>query len=459
MARVVSPRKACAVNPLKMSQTMGAALAFLGVDRCLPLLHGAQGCTAFGLVLFVRHFREAIPLQTTAMSEVTTILGGVDNLEQAIVNIVDRAHPQIIGICSTGLTETQGEDGEGALRTIRARHPELAPVALVFVSTPDYEGAFQDGWRLAVTRMIEELAEPAVRRHPRRINILPGSHITPGDIEELREMVEAFGFRPQVLPDLSGSLDGHVPEAFCPTTLGGAGVATIRAAGTAAFTLAIGEQMRMPAEALERKAGVPYHVLTRLTGLGATDALMQILSARSKRPVPAKYRRQRSQLVDAMLDGHFFFSGLQVAVAAEPDLLFALGAWLAEMGAQITAAVTTADSPVLADVPADEVLIGDLADLEARAAHCDLLVTHSHGRQMAARMRRPLWRVGLPLFDRLGAAHRVSVGYRGTRHLISEVANLLADHEDAQGRGAVGAKEREQDQSAACAAQTEEVSL
>jgi len=46
----------------------------MGVDAAMPLLHGSQGCTSFGLVLFVRHFRETIPLQTTAMSEVNTVL-------------------------------------------------------------------------------------------------------------------------------------------------------------------------------------------------------------------------------------------------------------------------------------------------------------------------------------------------------------------------------------------------
>ena len=84
MATVTTSNKACTVNPLKMSQPIGAALAFMGVDHCMPLLHGSQGCTSFGLVLFVRHFREAIPMQTTAMNEVTTILGGMDNIEQAL---------------------------------------------------------------------------------------------------------------------------------------------------------------------------------------------------------------------------------------------------------------------------------------------------------------------------------------------------------------------------------------
>ena len=87
MAIVTIGKKACTVNPLKMSQPIGGALAFMGLRGAMPLLHGSQGCTSFGLVLFVRHFKEAIPLQTTAMSEVATVLGGYENVEQAILNI------------------------------------------------------------------------------------------------------------------------------------------------------------------------------------------------------------------------------------------------------------------------------------------------------------------------------------------------------------------------------------
>src|SRR5208283_6166535 len=110
MAKVTIGKKACAVNPLKMSQPIGGALAFMGLRGAMPLLHGSQGCTSFGLVLFVRHFKEAIPLQTTAMSEVATVLGGYENVEQAILNIYNRTKPEIIGICSTGVTETKGDD-------------------------------------------------------------------------------------------------------------------------------------------------------------------------------------------------------------------------------------------------------------------------------------------------------------------------------------------------------------
>ena len=432
MARVIESKKACTVNPLKMSQPLGASYAYMGMNRCMPMMHGSQGCTGFGLVLLVRHFREAIPLQTTAMNEATTILGGMDNIEKAIVNIKTRANPDLIGICSTGLTETKGEDVEGDLKLIRAKHPELGDTQVVYVSTPDYSGAFQDGWAKAVLAMIQALVEPATEHSDNQVNVLAGCHLTAGDIEELREIIEAFDLYPIFLPDISGSLDGHIPEDFSPTTLGGTTLAEVRAMGASIMTLAIGEQMRGCALELEMRTGVGYEIFDRLTGLEPNDRLLMTLSRISDRPVPLKYRRQRSQLVDAMLDGHFFFGGKKIAIGAEPDLLWATGNWLAEMGCELSAVVTTTKSPLLGEMPTEEVLIGDLEDLEQRARGCDLLITHSHGRQAAERLAIPFFRMGIPMFDRLGSAHRLSVGYRGTRGLIFEIGNMFmaAGHEN-----------------------------
>jgi nitrogenase molybdenum-iron protein NifN len=88
---------------------------------------------------------------------------------------------------------------------------------------------------------------------------------------------------------------------------------------------------------------------------------------------------------------------------------------------------------MLERVATDDVLIGDLEDLEnlARERGCDLLVTHSHGRQGAARLKIPFFRIGIPMFDRLGGGHQLTVGYRGGRDLIFDISNLLmADHEE-----------------------------
>lgn len=431
MATVRESKKACAVNPLKMSQPLGACYAFMGMESCMPMMHGSQGCTSFGLVLLVRHFREAIPLQTTAMNEVSTILGGMENIESAILNIKKRANPALIAIASTGLTETKGDDVDAYLKLIRRKHGEtLAGTEIVYVSTPDYVGAFQDGWARAVTAMVDTLIEPAQAAHPRQVNLLPGCHLTAADIDELRDMIEAFGLHVIVAPDVSGSLDGHMPDDFTPTTLGGTTLEEFRSMASSCFTLAVGEHMRMPAQALEDRSGVPFQVFERVTGLQAVDEFLMRLAELSAQPVPSRYRRARSQLQDLMLDAHFWVGAKKFAIGAEPDLLFTLSSLAAEMGIDVPVAITTTHSPILEKIQAAEVVIGDLEDFElaAKDTQCDLLITHSHGRQAASRLHKPLIRAGLPMFDRLGAAHRLSVGYRGTRELITEWGNtLLAD--------------------------------
>ena len=430
MAEIIHTVKACSTNPLKMSQPIGAALAFMGINRAMPLLHGSQGCTSFGLVLFVRHFREAIPLQTTAMNEVATILGGYDNVEKAIINISNRVKPEFIGICSTGVTEIKGDDLDGYLRTFRETHPELDHVKIVFVSGPDFKGAFQDGWAAAVKEMVTKLVTPVAAgsgRDPNKVAVLPGCHLTPGDLDELRDVFQCFGLEPFYLPDLSGSLDGHVPDEFTPTTLGGISVGDIAALGQCGAAIALGEQMRGAAEALEKIANMPVRLFDRLTGLAAFDEFVMHLAQISGRPVPTRLRRQRAQLVDAMLDGQFHIGGKRIAIGAEPDLLFGIGQFLTEMGAVIGCAVTTTNAPKLAELNAATVIIGDMEDLEEGAKSCDMVITNSQGKRIQENLGIPLLRMGIPMFDRLGAAHQISVGYRGTRDLIFTVGNAFLD--------------------------------
>lgn len=434
MASILAQTKSAAVNPLKSSQPLGAAFAFLGVDGAVPLFHGSQGCTSFALVLLVRHFKEAVPLQTTAMDELATILGGAEHLEEAILNLKTRTKPKLIGVCTTALVETRGEDLAGDIAKIkRDRAEELAGTEVMLAHTPDFDGAIEEGWAKAVTAMIQGITRRGEQmRHSKTIAILPGWNLTVADVEHLREMVQSFGLHPVILPDVSGSLDGTVPDRWIPTTHGGTSVEDIRALGTVAHCIAIGEHMRCAAEALQSLTGVPYGLFHSLTGLKAADQLVSLLSAISGAAVPAKIRRRRSQLQDALLDGHFHFSGKKIAIAAEPDQLYQLATFFVSLGAEIAAAITTTDtSKILERIPTESVQVGDLGDLEALAAGTDLLVSHSHGRQAAERLGIPLMRVGFPIFDRLGSQHKLTILYQGTRDLIFAVANIFQANQHA----------------------------
>ncbi|GAB4374557.1 MAG: nitrogenase iron-molybdenum cofactor biosynthesis protein NifN [Elainellaceae cyanobacterium] len=437
MATITTPKKSVAVNPLKQSQPLGAALAFLGLKGVMPLFHGSQGCTAFAKVMLVRHFREAIPLSTTAMTEVSTILGGEENVETALLTLVEKSKPEMIGLCTTGLTETRGDDMEGILKNFRKRHPELEHMPIVFVSTADFKGALQDGYAAAVEGIVKTVstlshAQPQAYQ-PSQIVILAGSAFTPGDVQEVKEIVSAFGLHPIVVPDLSLSLDGHLDDSYNAVTGGGTTLAQLQTLESSVFTLALGESMRGAAEVLQKQLGIPYEVFPQFTGLGAVDEFLQALMDISGMPVPEKYRHQRSQLQDAMLDTHFFFGRKRVALALEPDLLYSTAQWLLAMGAEIHAAVTTTKSPLLKQLPIETVTIGDLEDFEQLAIGSDLLIGNSNVAPIARRLHIPLYRLGFPIFDRLGNGQRCTIGYRGTTQLLFDIGNLFLEQEEGHG--------------------------
>lgn len=433
MAKVVTPNKPVIVNPLKQSQTLGAALAFLGLKGMMPLLHGSQGCTAFAKVILVRHFREAIPLSTTAMTEVSTILGGEENVEQAILTLVQKSQPEIIGLCTTGLTETRGDDMDGILKDFRKRHPELDELPIVLVSSPDFKGALQDGFAAAVESIVKEVPQPGEPK-AQQVTILMSSAFTPGDVQQIKEIVSTFGLMPIVVPDLSASLDGHLDDSYSPITGGGTTLVQLHKVGSSVYTLALGESMRGAAKILEQKFGTPYEVFTELTGLEAVDRFMQFLANLSGTAVPEKYRRQRRQLQDAMLDTHFYFGRKKVSLALEPDLLWSTVYFLQSMGAEIQAAVTTTRSPLLEKLPIDSVTIGDFEDFENLAVGSDLLIGNSHTQAIAKRLGIPLYRQGIPIFDRLGNGQFTKVGYRGTMELLFDIGNLFLHAEETKVR-------------------------
>lgn len=430
MAEIVQSKKALAVNPLKVSQPVGASLAFLGLGRSLPLMHGSQGCTAFGKVFFVRHFREPIPLQTTAMDQVASIMGADDNVVEGLRVLSEKSKPDVIGLVTTGLSETQGTDIRRTVRIFREKHPEYAGVAVVPVNTPDYVGCLESGYALAVESMIDVLVPEgrSAGRRPKQVNVLASGMLTPGDIEAIREWIEAFGLRAVVLPDIGDSLDGHLTDAeFSSLTIGGTPRAEIEIMGESAATLVVGPSLFKAADLLHTRTGVPDYRFAGLMGLEDCDAFTQALADISGQPVPARIDRWRAQLQDAMVDCHFMLGFARVALAADPDLLGMQATFLTGMGAEIVAAVSPAKHESLALLPVPKIVIGDLEDLEkdARAGGAQVIVANSHAAGTAERLGLPLMRAGFPQYDQVGGYARTWVGYRGTRQALFDFANLM----------------------------------
>ena len=441
MAEIHKRNKALSVNPLKASQPMGGSLACLGFDRAIPMLHGSQGCTAFAKVFFVRHFREPIPLQTTAMDQASSVLGADENVVEGLKAIAEKSNPALIAVLTTGLAETQGCDVQRNVREFRGKYPEYDHVAVVAVNTPDFTGCVETGFAATMLEIVKALVpdaasagtKPANRQ--RQVNVLVSPMLTPGDLEALRDLLEQFNLRAVLVPDLSDSLDGSLTDDdFSPVTIGGTPVSELATLGEARATLVIGASLRKAGELLQEKTSVPSHFFDHLYGLQANDALIATLADISEQPVPAKIERQRAQLQDAMLDTHFMLGQLRVAIAADPDQLNAFTHLVQGMGAEVVVAISAANAPILAEMPVASVKIGDLEDLEllARERKAQLLIGNSHAVDSAERLGVPILRAGFPLYDIIGGYQKTWIGYRGSRQALFDLANLVINfaHEE-----------------------------
>jgi nitrogenase molybdenum-cofactor synthesis protein NifE len=367
------------------------------------------------------------------MSEDTAIFGGWENLKKGIGRVIEKFSPGIVGVMTSGLTETMGDDVRSAVSQFREEHPEHSAAPVVWASTPDYCGSLQEGYAAAVEAILTTLPEGG-GTVPGQVALLPGCHLTPADVEELKEIIESFGLTCLAVPDISTALDGHIDAEVSSLSTGGIGIDDIRRAGRSCAVIYVGDSLARAGGILRERFGIPAYGFTSVTGLTETDRLMAVLSVISGKPVPEKLRRQRSRLMDAMVDCHYQFGGKKVALALEADNLKTLAPFLHGMGCDIQAALSATRTRGLDVLPCGNVYVGDLEDLETAAIGADLLVANSNGRQAAARLNIGAHlRAGLPVFDRLGAHQKMWMGYRGAMTLVFETANLFqANAKEAQ---------------------------
>ncbi|HXX53394.1 MAG TPA: nitrogenase iron-molybdenum cofactor biosynthesis protein NifN, partial [Thermodesulfovibrionales bacterium] len=408
------------INPLKHSASIGAAMAFQGVHNALPIIHGAQGCTFLAKVLLTKHFREPIALASTKLFAEDVVMGSDENLSKTVQGFIEKNRPDVVGILTSGLTEVKGDDIEASVRAFNAN---TSDTRILFISTPDYEGGIEAGYRKAVLSLLSIVNAPhqPLGFTKGQVNILAGPHLTPADFLELREISESFGLRPIILPDLA-SLDGS-RLGISPLATGGTGIRDIISTGSSEFTIAIGMCMEPAARLLKERFGIEYKVRESLSGIKDTDIFMETLALMSGRPLSSRYQRQRRILVDAMRDAHALFAKKKVCIAMEPDHALQTSRWIHEMGGEIPLAVIPTYSEATAHIYADRIIIGDLS---AVRGEFDLLISNSHATDTAEKLGIPILQIGFPVYKIFGNTNKITIGYKGTVSLIQEVATLFA---------------------------------
>lgn len=430
-------------NACKLCKPLGACLAFRGIEGAVPMLHGSQGCATYMRRYIISHYREPMDIASSSLGEKHAVYGGGPNLKQGLRNVMTKFGAKVIGIATTCLTETIGDDVPMIIREFRGEMKKEGIndlPALVTVSTPSYSGTHLEGFHAAVKAVVEQVA--AGEDSDLRFNLLPG-FLSPADLRHLREITDDFRSPSVILPDISLSLDGPALEDYEKIPRGGTPLKDIRRMGGAAATFEFGRTLPdrgTAGDLLHERFGVSLHRIGIPVGIRETDVFFDLLEQLSGSERPEKYVLEKGRLIDSYVDAHKYLFGKRAIIYGEEDLVVGLASFLSEVGVvpilcatggksgRLESAVSDVTSGLLPNAPivregTDFYAIEEMA----RELSPDLLVGNSKGYSLARALGVPLVRVGFPIHDRFGAQRVLHVGYRGTQELLDRIVNAIVE--------------------------------
>ena len=427
-------------NACRLCTPFGACLAFRGVEGAMPFIHGSQGCATYIRRYIIGHFREPMDIACSNFTEHSAVFGGKENLQRGLQNVARQYQPELIGVATTCLSETIGDDMNLYLHSIHQEWSEDCRPVIVPVSTPSYQGSHSQGFFRALRALVTTLAETGPQQD--HINLFMNM-ISSEDIRHLRDITEAFGLTATLLPDYSDTLDGQIWEQYERLPSGGTPVQAIRACGTACHSVELSVTSADNDSAgqwLQENRGIGVTRLPLPVGIKACDRFMETLANLSGRDVPERLAQQRGRLIDAYVDGHKYLYGKRAILYGEEDLVVAVAGFMAEIGIipilcatgggerdRFTQAITGVTSSLNEDI---QIMANvDFAQIEeaAETLSPDLLIGNSNGAKLARKLNVPLVRVGMPVHDRMGAARIQILGYLGTQQLYDRICNALIE--------------------------------
>ncbi len=433
--------KTATQNACKLCNPLGACLAFRGIENCVPFLHGSQGCATYIRRYLISHYKEPIDIASSNFHEETAVFGGSHNLKIGLKNVSKQYKPEVIGIATTCLSETIGDDVPMIIREYQAEFNNGSPMPImIHASTPSYMGSHIDGFHAAVRATVKTLAEKGARE--KLINIFPNM-VSPADIRYLKEILEDFKVPYMLLPDYSQTMDGGPWGEYHRIPPGGTPASAIAMAGSAVASIEFGstlEASKSAAGYLEEAFGVPRYHMALPIGIKESDKFFTLLEALTEQERPEKYDDERRRLIDAYADGHKYVFEQKVIIYGEEDLVVGMTAFLTEIGITPILCASGGKSGLLRKsimelIPGmDELGIKvregvDFVDIEdeAKLLKPDFLIGNSKGYTMSRKNNIPLIRLGFPIHDRFGGQRMHHLGYRGTQELFDRIVNTVIE--------------------------------
>ena len=426
-------------NACKHCSPLGASLVFRGLENTVPLLHGSQGCSTYIRRYLISHYNEPIDIASSNFTEETAVFGGGANLKLAVDNITQQYRPAMIGIGTTCLSETIGDDVPLILNDYMKKNRGENDPVIVSVSTPSYSGTHIDGFHGAVKATVDTVAQKQGSR-TEGINFFPGM-LSPADYRHFHEIFSDFGVLYNMLPDYSQTLDGPMWTEYHKIPQGGTSIKQVTAMGDALASIELGRvlaETKSAGQLLTDKFEIPNHRIGMPIGIKETDVFFDRISQITGKSMPEKYVQERARLIDAYADGHKYVFEARAVVYGEEDLVIGMASFLSEIGVIPVLCASGGKSghleaklrQVIDDFDDKQIQVREGVDFVeigevAQKVNPDFLIGNSKGYKIARTMKKPLIRVGFPIHDRMGGARVIHVGYRGAQQLFDTITNTI----------------------------------
>lgn len=434
------------VNPCKMCMPMGAATALYGLKSCMSILHGSQGCATYIRRHMATHYNEPVDIASSSLTEQGTVFGGEDNLMKGLENLIALYDPEIIGVATTCLAETIGEDVEFIIKTFINKHPETT-AKIINISAAGYGGTQFEGFFRALRAVVTQT----------EMDTTPGEHIniitpmlSPADYRTLKTLLDGMGISYILLPDLSENLDGGYEKEYTRVKNSGTSLEEIAKMAGAKFSIEFSNfisEKDSPGKYLFDTYGVPYEKMALPIGIRDTDAFLEKLESLGGKK-PESLEKERSRYIDAMVDSHKYCADGRAAIFGEPDFVYSMTRLCNENGVIPMVVATGAVCPELKSMLADEVktcaermfVSGstilddcDFAMIEtlAKELGVNVMIGSSDGRRISHKLGIGLVRCAFPIHDRVGGQRIKTIGYEGSLNILDQTANIiLGDKEE-----------------------------
>jgi Nitrogenase component 1 type Oxidoreductase. len=280
-------------NPCNMCMPLGGIIAFRGIERSMVLLHGSQGCATYMRRHIAEHYHEPIDVASSSLNEKGTVYGGEKNLIKALDNVIKVYNPNCIGILTTCLAETIGED----IDRIKSEYKTSKNISIPIITapTPGYGGTHSEGFVKTSYRIVEEFSTDK-EKHDRINVIVP--NISTADLREIKRLLELMKIPYILFPDYSDTLDSPFNFPYKKIPDGGTKISDIISMGGSIATIEIGiNYEETPGKYLQDRFDVPLYKVPIPIGLRNTDAFLKLLKEITGNPIPKSIEMERGRLI------------------------------------------------------------------------------------------------------------------------------------------------------------------